>query len=150
MTLPRPEGPLPLAHHRRRIAAQAAQAMKPRVLIVEDDPPLREALEIRLRGMGCSVHSAADGIKARWSLLTLDFDVAVLDLGLPHRSGLDVISEVESRLKEPLPIIVLTGADAADRELARTLGAARVLQKPAPLWTVTGAIQDVLGGLPPG
>lgn len=129
----------------RRAELERAEGTRPlvRVLLVEDDPELREALQLRLRAMGCSVSSVCDGVTARWSLLTLRFDAVVLDLGLPSKSGFDVMVDVAAENCLP-PVLVLTGADEEDQELARTLGAQHVLRKPSSFKEITNVLKSML------
>lgn len=147
ITQPAPTALRPEQH--RKEAARSAVATAPstkrlaRVLLVEDDPALREALEIRLKERGCLVSSAGDGVSARWNLLTRRFDAVLLDLGLPNKNGLDVMLDVAQQAVLP-PVLVLTGAGKDDQELARTLGATHVLQKPSPFWLVADALETLL------
>lgn len=116
-----------------------------RVLLVEDDPDLREALKARLLARGCLVSLAGDGASAKWNLTTRRFDAVLLDLGLPNRGGLDVMADVAEKGDLP-PVVVLTGADRSDQELARTLGAAFVLQKPSPFRLIADALESSIEG----
>lgn len=135
----------------RQPALRAVPMVRPqtkrlaRILLVEDDPDLRKALEIRLRRQGCLVWSTSDGISARWNLLTRRFDAVLLDLGLPNRGGLDVLVDVAKQGSLP-PVLVLTGAGEHDQALARTLGAAEVLQKPSPFRHIADALEALLDG----
>lgn len=61
--------------------------MKPRVLVVDDEPALRRTLERALRGIGCDVISAADAHVAYELLHGPDVDLVLLDLHLPQMSG---------------------------------------------------------------
>lgn len=114
-----------------------------RVLIVEDDRHLSLALKERLEAEGMKVSTETNAAGARWDLLTQRHDVVLLDLGLPDQSGLDVMLEVASRSQLP-PVVVLTGAEESDCELARLLGAAYVLQKPCPYWFLLRALENAV------
>jgi DNA-binding response OmpR family regulator len=115
-----------------------------RVLLVEDDADLREAMSIRLSHEGCLVTDAATGSAARWSLLSCTFDAVILDLGLPNGSGLDVLDEVR-KVKSLPPVMVLTGSEAAERDRARASGATFVLTKPTPFDVVREKLSRLLG-----
>ena len=115
-----------------------------RILLVEDDQDLRHALKERLTHDGCDVTEAADGVAARWSLLSCRYDAVILDLSLPNSSGVDVMKDV-SRSKTLPPILVLTGGEAEDRDHARAMGATFVLKKPSPYAQVADALDRLMG-----
>ncbi|QDV04823.1 Transcriptional regulatory protein QseB [Planctomycetes bacterium Poly30] len=115
-----------------------------RVLLVEDDQHLRHALKERLTHDGCDVSEAADGVAARWSLLSCRYDAVIMDLTLPNTSGVDVMKEV-SRNKTLPPILVLTGGEADERDRARAMGATFVLKKPSPYAEIADALDRLLG-----
>ena len=78
-----------------------------RVLVVEDEDKLREQLESRLRSEGYAVDSAADGEDGLYFGQEYPIDIAIVDLGLPGISGLDVIRTLRKADKK-FPIIILT------------------------------------------
>ena len=115
-----------------------------KILVVEDDHELRRALKERLTHDGCDVTEAADGVSARWSLLSCQYDGVILDLSLPSSSGVEVMRDV-ARSKTLPPILVLTGGEAEDRDLARTMGATFVLKKPSPYSVLADTLDRLLG-----
>lgn len=78
-----------------------------RILIIEDEDQLREQLESRLRAEGYAVDSAANGEDGLYFGREYPIDVAVVDLGLPGISGIDVIRSLRSEQKN-FPILILT------------------------------------------
>ncbi|WP_137938229.1 response regulator transcription factor [Chitinivorax sp. B] len=78
-----------------------------KVLIVEDEPLLREFLTRQLAQEGFAVESAADGEDGLYLAGEFPFDVAIVDLGLPKLSGIEVIKRVRAAGKT-LPILILT------------------------------------------
>lgn len=78
-----------------------------RLLLVEDETPLREQLTQQLQRQGYAVDSAADGREALYLIGEFDYDLAVIDLGLPLVDGLTVIRTARERQKR-FPILVLT------------------------------------------
>jgi len=78
-----------------------------RLLLVEDEAPLREQLTQQLQRQGYAVDSAADGREALYLIGEFDYDLAVIDLGLPLVDGLTVIRTARER-KKRFPILVLT------------------------------------------
>jgi two-component system response regulator PhoP len=77
------------------------------VLIIEDEDALREQLKNRLSGEGFAVEAAADGEEGHYQGLEYPFDVAIVDIGLPKLSGIDVIKGWRSSGKE-FPVLILT------------------------------------------
>ena len=79
-----------------------------RILVVEDDTALREDLKTKLVGSGFGVEVAGDGEEGLFAGLNFALDAAIVDVGLPFSSGLELIRHL--RLKErTFPIVVLTG-----------------------------------------
>jgi DNA-binding response OmpR family regulator len=79
-----------------------------RILIAEDDPLVSAFLEKGLRAGGFSTLVAADGEKAQRLGLTGEFDLLILDMGLPSRDGFAVLEHLRGH-GHPLPVVVLTG-----------------------------------------
>ncbi len=82
-----------------------------RLLLVEDDIDLVRSLKSDLERAGFAVDVAGDGVEAEYMGDEGTYDVAVLDLGLPERSGLEVLKNWRGR-GNTLPILVLTARDA--------------------------------------
>lgn len=78
-----------------------------RLLLVEDEAPLREQLAQQLQRNGYAVDSAADGREALYLIQEYDYDLAIIDLGLPVVDGLSVIRKTRE-LQKRFPILVLT------------------------------------------
>jgi DNA-binding response OmpR family regulator len=101
-----------------------------RVLLVEDDVMIGESLREALRGQGFAADWVRDGRAADAALATERFDAVLLDLGLPQRSGLDVLKALRARGDET-PVIVVTARDAlADKVAGLDAGADDYLVKP--------------------
>jgi two-component system KDP operon response regulator KdpE len=100
-----------------------------RALIVDDERPLLRALSMNLVARDYEVTEADTGTKALTAVATGEFDVILLDLGLPDISGLDVIRAV--RRHASTPIIVLSArTGSADKVAALDLGADDYVTKP--------------------
>lgn len=93
------------------------------VLLVEDDNATREMFDYALRMAGFTVTAVRDGFAALRSIEQQCPDVVVLDLELPHVSGIDVHEELVSHAETcRIPIIVVTGTNwQAPAEVFRTL-----------------------------
>ncbi len=81
-----------------------------RLLVIEDDATLRETLTTKLRDAGFAIEQAADGKEGLYFALEYPIDLAIIDIGLPEMSGLDIIREVRKQGKS-YPILILTARD---------------------------------------
>lgn len=81
-----------------------------RLLLIEDDNTLRETLAQQLTDSGFAVEQAADGKEGLYYALEYPIDLAIIDLGLPQMSGLEIISELRKQGKS-FPILILTARD---------------------------------------
>jgi DNA-binding response OmpR family regulator len=101
-----------------------------RVLIAEDEPRIASFLEKGLRAAGYVTTVVTNGVDAAAYARAEDFDLVILDLGLPGQDGLAALAQVRSR-GERLPVIVLTARDSVpDRVVGLDLGADDYLTKP--------------------
>ncbi|WNZ25852.1 response regulator transcription factor [Leptolyngbya sp. NK1-12] len=101
-----------------------------RILIAEDEPQIAAFLQKGLQAHGFTTTVADDGVKATYMARTEDFELLILDLGLPEKHGIQVIEELRRR-GEMLPIIVLTVIqDVQDKVKALEAGANDYLTKP--------------------
>jgi DNA-binding response OmpR family regulator len=101
-----------------------------RILIAEDEPRLAAFLEKGLRAGGFVTTVVADGIGASTMARDEDFDLMILDLGLPGRDGLDVLRDVRAA-QNKLPVIILTARDdTSDRIAGLEAGADDYIGKP--------------------
>jgi len=100
-----------------------------RILIAEDDPLVASALEKGLRANGFSISLADDGVQAQRLSLMEEFDLLILDLGLPERDGFQVLQALRSRGRT-LPVLVLTGRSERDAAACLEAGADDYMRKP--------------------
>lgn len=101
-----------------------------RILVVEDERLLGDALQAGLRQAGFAPDWAVDGALAESMLEDTDYAAMVLDLGLPKRSGLEVLGRLRQKGKR-LPVLILTARDSvADRIIGLDCGADDYLVKP--------------------
>jgi two-component system alkaline phosphatase synthesis response regulator PhoP len=100
------------------------------ILLVEDEEGLRMTLSDRLRSEGYAVDFAADGDEGLSKATSLPFDLIILDIMLPNRSGLDVCRDVRIA-GLATPILLLTARDqTADKVIGLKLGADDYVTKP--------------------
>jgi two-component system, OmpR family, response regulator len=101
-----------------------------RILLVEDDPALALGVAHALQREGWRVDVLGDGAQALADGLVAQYDIAVLDLGLPRRDGMEVLRTWRAR-GEKLPVLLLTARDElADRVRGLDAGADDHLAKP--------------------
>jgi two-component system OmpR family response regulator len=101
-----------------------------KLLLAEDDTLLADALSASLQASGFEVEVAVNGAVAEYLLLRHDFDIGVLDLGLPLVDGLTVLKRVRD-IKPDLPMLVLTALDGLEHRVAGlNAGADDYLTKP--------------------
>ena len=101
-----------------------------RILIVEDEPRLASFLEKGLRASGFVTTTVGDGMSASTLARDEDFELMVLDLGLPDKDGIDVLRDLRAAGRR-LPVIVLTArGDPHERIVGLEAGADDYLAKP--------------------
>jgi len=122
-----------------------------RILLVEDDAALRDTLCQALRQAGHGVDAVENGQAADSALVAGSYDLVVLDLGLPHLDGIEVLRRVRAR-QDSTPVLVLTARDGIDdRVQGLRLGADDYLVKPFALPELEARVAALLrragGGL---
>jgi two-component system copper resistance phosphate regulon response regulator CusR len=94
-----------------------------RVLIAEDEPRIASFIEKGLRANGFSTSVAADGGAARAQAASGEFDLLVLDIGLPVMDGFEVLRRLRAE-RNPIPVIILTARDSVQDTVAGLEGGA--------------------------
>lgn len=114
------------------------------ILVIEDEPGIVDFLERGLRSQGFDVMSALDGDSGAAAALGQDVDLVVLDLMLPGRSGMDVLTTLREA-KPGLPVIVLTAlGEVTHRVAGLDAGAVDYLSKPFSLTELAARIRAQL------
>lgn len=115
-----------------------------RILLVEDDALLGDALQVGLRGAGFVVDWVRDGVAAENALAGEELAAVVLDLGLPRMSGLELLQRMRGRGNRT-PVVVLTARDAVDdRVRGLDLGADDYVAKPVSLAELAARLRAVI------
>jgi CheY-like chemotaxis protein len=119
------------------------------ILVADDEPDLRDLIQLTLEAAGHRVVTAADGRKAGEALRQQAFDVLVTDVLMPERDGIELIRE--ARVKYPgLRIVVMTAGGQIPRGdyllVARHLGAHVALAKPFSGEQMVAAIAAAMAG----
>jgi two-component system response regulator RegX3 len=115
-----------------------------RILIADDEPSVREAVGYALNQEGFEVTLAEDGDDADSKLQgEIDYDLLILDIMMPGKSGLDVCRDVRAR--SPVPIILLTAKDAeVDKVVGLEVGADDYVTKPFSVRELIGRVRAQL------
>ena len=116
----------------------------PRVLIVEDEDPIRDGLVSLFAGQGFETSSAANGSDANDELEKSSFDIVVLDLMIPAPTGLEVLAALRAR-DDRTPVLVLTALGAED-DVVRGLeaGADDYITKPFGVKELVARVKGLL------
>ncbi len=115
-----------------------------KILLVEDDPTLGDAVMLALKRAGFTVDWARDGVQAETALAGFSYDGMLLDLGLPRREGLDVLRDLRRR-GLTLPVMILTARDSVeDRVRGLDAGADDYLLKPFALDELLARLRALL------
>ena len=102
------------------------------ILVVDDNPTIRQGLGIRLRANGYEVLFAEDAVSATGALVIERPDLVILDLGIPCGDGFAVMERLHRNERlASIPVIVVTGRElAGNRDRALQAGAVALFQKP--------------------
>jgi DNA-binding response OmpR family regulator len=116
------------------------------VLLIEDEPNIKEAVSFILERDGWDVHVHADGATAVEAVARVGPDIVILDVMLPGRSGLDILRDL--RADPPtagLPVLMLTAkGQARDRAEAEALGVSRYMTKPFSNREVLATVRELV------
>jgi two-component system, OmpR family, response regulator RegX3 len=114
-----------------------------RLLIVDDEPAIRDAVGYAFRNEGFEVETRADGDSGLRAALEGGFDLVILDLMLPGLAGTEVCRRL--RAEDPVPIVMLTAKNAeADRLLGLEIGADDYVSKPFSMAELIGRVRAIL------
>jgi two-component system response regulator PilR (NtrC family) len=126
---------------------QPARLGVPRVLVIDDEPDLRELLELSLIKIGLDVDTAADLMQARLFLSQRAYQLCLTDMMLPDGNGLDLVREL-SEASPAVPVAVLTAYGSAESAVvALKAGAFDYLTKPVALEQLRTTVQSALKSL---
>ncbi len=115
-----------------------------RLLLVEDDSMIGEAARQGLRHEGHTVDWVRDGTQAEAAVAGSEYDLVLLDLGLPRRDGLSILKSWRARAVK-VPVLIITARDAvSDRVVGLDAGADDYLVKPFDLDELTARVRAVL------
>jgi len=122
--------------------------MNEKILLIEDEQALRSTLSVRLRGEGYVVDTASDGVEGFEKATTQPFDLIVLDIMLPYRSGLDICRDIR-QAGLATPILFLTARHATtDKVIGLKLGGDDYVTKPFKAAELVARIEALLRRVP--
>jgi two-component system, OmpR family, response regulator len=119
----------------------------PKILVVDDEPPLRELVVVTL-GDAYACDEAPNGDAALKLMRKRRYDMVVLDVMMPGRSGIDVLREMraDAALRD-VPVVVMSAwQSTADIDAALAAGANGFLPKPFRVEDLDSTVRDVIGG----
>jgi len=121
--------------------------MGKRVLLVEDEPNIMEAIRYLLLRDGFTVDTHSDGRSAVAAVLGKRPDMVILDVMLPGRSGFDILHDLRACGETAdLPVLMLTArGQTKDRELAERYGASRFMTKPFSNAEMLASVRELAG-----
>jgi DNA-binding response OmpR family regulator len=121
--------------------------MGKRVLLIEDEPNIIEAISFILSRDGWTVHTHEDGETAMDKVRATPPDMIILDVMLPGRSGFDILRDLRAEeATANLPVMMLTArGQTKDRELAERLGANHFMTKPFSNTEVRDHVRALIG-----
>ena len=120
----------------------ARRTNNPVVLVVEDDPPVRELLEDVLDEIDFEVVAVHDGSAALQVIRSLRVDLITLDLDLPGLTGSELLQVIHERVRAVPPVIIITSGAPISRELQAQAQA--VVTKPFDVDDLIGIIRELL------
>ncbi|RAP41297.1 two-component system response regulator [Rhodovulum viride] len=121
--------------------------MDKRVLLIEDEPNIIEAIRFILARDGWRVDTHADGTTAFDRVAETRPDIVILDVMLPGRSGFDILRDIRADAGlGGLPVLMLTAkGQVKDRDLAERMGASRFMAKPFSNTEVLASVRELTG-----
>jgi putative two-component system response regulator len=117
-----------------------------RILLVDDEPALRELLRATFEGADVTVDEAGSALEAEARIRRRRPDVIVLDLRMPGMSGAEFTAKLKGDAQtKAIPIVLLTGADPEEARRAQRSGAAALVRKPFSPLDLLAVVERVVG-----
>ena len=119
--------------------------MSRKVLLIEDEPNIAEAIRFLLTREGWQVETHAEGTNAVEVIQGANPDLVILDVMLPGKNGMDILRDLrELDEMKALPVLMLTArGQSRDREMAENAGVSRFMTKPFSNTEVLTAVRDL-------
>ena len=125
---------------------EGMRRMDRRVLLIEDEPNIIEAIRFLLTRDGWAVETHSDGMDAVEAVARVRPALVILDMMLPGRSGMDILRDLRAQADHAtLPVLMLTArGQSRDRETAEKAGVSRYMTKPFSNTEVLAAVRDLV------
>lgn len=118
--------------------------MKPRILVVDDEPEIRGMLRDSLGRAGFDVSEASDGKEAIEALRKSSFDLVIADILMPEKDGLEVIMYLQRESPLTKCVAISAPSNRVFLQSAQLLGATRVVEKPFTAAEIEAAVRAAL------
>ena len=115
-----------------------------KIMVVDDDPDIRELMTMALQSEGAAVSQAVDGNDAINVFKTTEPEVVVLDMMLPHRSGFLVLEHIQTTEAPPPVIMVTANEGRRHKAYAESLGVSAYLNKPVAMARLLDTVLEQL------
>ena len=127
-------------------AAKESASAKKRILLVDDDAEIIEALRYALETKGYSILVARDGNQGLALAEREDPDLVILDMMMPKRSGFLVLEKMRRTRETPLRVIMITANEGSrHKAYAEMLGVDDYIRKPFPMDRLIESVQRLIG-----
>jgi CheY-like chemotaxis protein len=131
------------APHGGQAAHIVSPSVRPRILIIDDDPQVRDFVGAAVESLGYESHHAADGVQGLMLFAHHRYALLIIDLRMPKLTGWEILEAVSRREYRPPMVVISEVISAKDKALARRAGVA-VLRKPLSLVRLKRAIEEGL------
>jgi two-component system OmpR family response regulator len=120
--------------------------MTKRVLLIEDEPNIIEAIRFILAREGYGVDTHSDGLTAVQAIKDREPDIVILDVMLPNKSGYEILRDLRAgETSAPMPVLMLTArGQKKDREMAELYGVSRFMTKPFSNAEMLSSVKELL------
>lgn len=116
------------------------------VLVVDDDPLIRWALEREFSSLGATVTLTGSGKTALDEIRAIRYDLVFLDIHLPDANGIDLLGAIAAVSPATRVIVMSADADEENRQRSMAGGALQFVEKPFDLPVLHGLVRSALGG----
>ena len=120
--------------------------MKPRMLIVDDEPEIAEVMSLRFERAGFETQYACSCMEALEAFEDddTDFQIVLSDIRMPEMTGVDLLKELKASSKAMPPVVLMTGFTDVPEEVAFELGAKAIVKKPIDFDELKGIVSEII------
>jgi len=117
-----------------------------RILVIDDDVNVRDSIRLVLEAQGYEVDVACDGDKGIQLFKSCPFDIAIIDLLMPNKEGIETIKDLKKEFSDLVILAISGGSSFANidyLDLAKKMGATSTLQKPFTAFDLVDAVKQI-------